>query len=67
VLHTLIHVSLYQAVEAHRVMKCRGVHIFYTIDSQMVVMSPAVYSRERLSGTDFCVPRDRVQLEGLGK
>jgi hypothetical protein len=26
-----------QAIEAHRVLRCRGFHIFYTADSQMAV------------------------------
>jgi hypothetical protein len=33
-----------QAVEAHRVVRCRGSHILYTVGSQMVVKLSALYA-----------------------
>jgi hypothetical protein len=40
-----VKLSLKQAVEAHRIVRRRGSHIFYTIGSQMAVRS-AFYPQE---------------------
>jgi hypothetical protein len=45
---------LYQTVEAHRVVRCRGSHIFQTIGSQMAVRLSALRTGRHIPGTHFC-------------
>jgi hypothetical protein len=68
--------SLQQAVEAHRVVRRRGSHIFYTIGLQMAVRLPALSASRPLPPGRFLVlisvrgwfyPRAIVRLEGLGQ
>jgi hypothetical protein len=46
-----VKLSLKQAVEAHRVVRLRGSHIFWTIDSQMAVRLSALHVRRPLLPT----------------
>jgi hypothetical protein len=64
------------AVKTHTIVRRRGFHIFYTVDSQMAVRLPALRPGSPLpfmniTGTHFCQrlsdPRTIVRLEGLGK
>jgi hypothetical protein len=61
-------------VEAHRVVRSRGPQIFYTIGSQIAVMSALradrpLFTPRKIPGTHFCQrpsrPRAIVRLEGL--
>jgi hypothetical protein len=63
-------------MEARRVVRRRGSHIFYTIGSQMAVRLSASCTGRPLAPGRFLVlisvrscvvPRDIVRLEGLGK
>jgi hypothetical protein len=63
-------------MEAHRVVRRRGSHIFYTIGSQMAVSLPALRAGRPLPPGRFLVlisvrggvdTRAIVRLEGLGQ
>jgi hypothetical protein len=71
-----VKLSLWQAVKAHRVLRCRGFHIFYTIGSRMVVRLSAIRAGRPLPPGRFLVvisirgcvdPRDIMRLEGSGQ
>jgi hypothetical protein len=68
--------SLQQALEVHRIVRRRGSHIFWTVNSQMAVRLSALRAGRPLPPGRFLVfisvrswvgPRAIVQLEGLGQ
>jgi hypothetical protein len=71
-----VRLSLQNAVKAHRVVRCRGSHIFYRIGSQMAVRLSALRTGSPLTTGIFLVlifvrgrvdPRTIMWLEGRDK